>query len=120
MIRSLLLVFVLFAAIGSARAQSLEIADRGTTKTYTVAQLLANKAMRTLQIVDPVYKRPMSYRVLAMADLLSDLKIGNDDYVQARAVDNFSVAIPAALLKVDAFLAIESPTVPWPITPMRT
>lgn len=117
MIQSLLLVFVLFAAIGSARAQSLEIADRGTTKTFTAAQLLANKAMRTLQIVDPVYKRPMSYRVLAMADLLSDLKIGNDDYVQARAVDNFSVAIPAALLKADAFLAIESPTVPWPKLP---
>ena len=117
MIRSLLLVFVLFAAISNARAQSLEIADRGTTKTFTAAQLLANKAMRTLQIADPVYKRTMSYRVLAMADLLSDLKIGSDDYVQARAVDNFSVAIPAALLKADAFLAIETAAAPWPRLP---
>ena len=117
MIRSLLLVFVLFAAINNARAQSLEIADRGTTKTFTAAQLLANKAMRTLQIADPVYKRTMSYRVIAMADLLSDLKMGNDDYVQARAVDNFSIAIPAALLKADAFLAIETAAAPWPKLP---
>lgn len=117
MIRSLLLVCVLFAAISNARAQSLEIADRGTTKTFTAAQLLANTAMRTLQIADPVYKRPMSYRVIAMADLLRDLEVGSDDYVQARAVDNFSIAIPAALLKADAFLAIETPAAPWPKLP---
>ena len=33
--------------------------------------------------------------------------------MQARAVDDFSVAIPAALLKEDAFLAIETAAAPW-------
>ena len=117
MIRSLLLMLAVFAAIGTAQAQSLEVADRGTTKTFTVAQLLADKAVRSLAIADPVYKRTMIYRVVAMADLLRDLKVGNDDYVQARAVDNFSVAIPAALLMADAFLAIETAAAPWPKLP---
>lgn len=121
MIRLLLLGLALFAFIGNARAQSsvqsLEIADRGTTKTFTVAQLLADKAARSLMIADPIYKRAMSYRVIAMADLLRDLRMGNDDYVQARAVDNFSIAIPAALLKADAFLAIETAAAPWPKLP---
>jgi mono/diheme cytochrome c family protein len=116
-IRLLLLVFGLFAAFGTVQAQSLEIADRGTTKTFTAAQLLADKAARSLEIADPVYKRTMSYRVIAMGDLLRDLKVGGDDYVQARAVDNFSVAIPAALLKADAFLAIETVAAPWPKLP---
>lgn len=119
MIRSILLVFAFFMATGAvpSLAQSLEIADRGTTKMFTASQLLADKAVRSLMIADPVYKRNMTYRVIAMADLLRDLEVGNDDYVQARAVDNFSVAIPAALLKADAFLAIEAATAPWPKLP---
>ncbi len=121
MIRSLLLVLGIVAAIGTARAQSLaqslEIADRGTTKTFTAAQFLADKAVRSLVIADPVYKRTMTYRVVAMADLLRDFKVGNDDYLQARAVDNFSISIPAALLKADAFLAIETAAAPWPRLP---
>jgi hypothetical protein len=55
--------------------------------------------------------------VISMADLLRDLKAGSDDYAQARAVDDFSVAIPAALLKEDAFLAIETAAAPWPKLP---
>ncbi len=121
MIRLLLLVLGIVAAIGAARspslAQSLEVADRGTTKTFTAAQLLTDKAARSIVIADPVYKRTMTYRVIAMADLLRDLKVGSDDYVQARAVDNFSVAIPAALLKAGAFLAIETAAAPWPKLP---
>ena len=37
--------------------------------------------------------------------------------MQARAVDDFSVAIPAALLKEDAFVAIETVAAPWPKLP---
>ncbi len=121
MIRLLLLVLATCVAAATvpspSLAQSLEIADRTSSKTFTAAQLLADKAARSLEVVDPVYKRPMTYRVIAMADLLRDLKVGRDDYVQARAVDNFSVAIPAALLKADAFLAIETAAAPWPKLP---
>ncbi len=119
MIRPLLLVLAFFMAAGAvpALAQSLEITDRGATKTLTAAQLLADKHARSLEIADPVYKRTMTYRAISMADLLRDLEVGSDDYVQARAVDNFSVSIPAALLKADAFLAIETTAAPWPKLP---
>ena len=115
--RLIILMLAVFGAVGAARAQSLEIVDRATSKTVTAAQLLADKETRSIEIADPVYKRTMIYRVVAMADLLRDLKVGNDDYVQARAVDNFSVAIPAALLMADAFLAIETAAAPWPKLP---
>ncbi|MDP1840225.1 MAG: cytochrome c [Reyranella sp.] len=117
MIRLLLLVLAACAATVPVQAQPLEIADRTSSKTFTAAQLLADKAARSLEVADPVYKRPMTYRVIAMADLLRDLKVGRDDYVQARAVDNFSVAIPAALLRADGFLAIETAATPWPKLP---
>src|SRR5262249_8850672 len=51
---------------------------------------------------------------IAMVDLLSGFQVGTGDYVQARAADDFSVAIPAVLLKEDAFLAIETAATPWP------
>jgi mono/diheme cytochrome c family protein len=117
MTRSILLMLAFFAVAGVARAQSLNVTDRATSKTFTAAQLLADKAARDIEIADPVYKRTMTYRVISMADLLRDPKVANDDYVQARAVDDFSVAIPATLLKEDAFLAIETAAAPWPKLP---
>ena len=117
MTRSILLMLAFFVAAGVARAQSLDVTDRATSTKFTAAQLLADKAARDIEIADPVYKRTMTYRVIAMVDLLRDLKAGSDDYVQARAVDDFSVAIPAALLKEDAFLAIETAAAPWPKLP---
>jgi mono/diheme cytochrome c family protein len=78
---------------------------------------LADKATRDIEIADPVYKRTMTYHVIAMVDLLRDFKAGSDDCVQAGAVDDFSVAIPAALLKEDAFLAIEPAAALWPKLP---
>ena len=106
-----------FAAAGVARGQCLVVTDRTTSKKLAAAQLLADKAARDIQIGDPVYKRTMTYCVIAMVDLLRDLKAGSDDYVQARAVDDFSVAISAALLKEDVFLAIETAAAPWPELP---
>ena len=71
MTRSILLVLAFFAAASVARAQSLVVTDRATSKTFTAAQLLADKAARDIGIADPVYKRTMTYRVIAMVDLLS-------------------------------------------------
>jgi hypothetical protein len=62
----------------------------------------------------------MTYRVIPMVDLLRDIKAGSNVYVQARAVDAFSVAIPAALLKEDAFLAIVTAAARWPKVPGGT
>jgi len=106
-----------------ARAQSptLTISDRDSKKTYSRQDLLAHRALRDITIADPVYGRSMTYRAIPIADLLKDMKIGADDYVQARATDNFSIGIPGRLLgsantaRAEAFLAVEDPAAPWPV-----
>ena len=101
MARSIILVLAFLGAASVARAQSLVVADRATSKTFTAAQLLAGKAARDIEIADPVYRRTMTYRVTSMVDLLKDIKVRSDAYVQAR----------------DAFLAIETAAAPWPKLP---
>jgi mono/diheme cytochrome c family protein len=112
-----------------AQSPTLTVADRTTSRTYTRPELLADSRLRTIVIAhDPVYRRPMTYRAIAIAELLKGARIGDDDYVQARAVDNFSIGIPAGLLRTmpkpgaapstaEAFLAIEDPALPWPAIP---
>jgi mono/diheme cytochrome c family protein len=133
-VRALLLALVLVAGLGwfegrESRAQtpSLTLTDRSTSRSLTLTELLADRRLQTVAIAyDPVYRRPMSYRAIAVADLLKGAGIGSDDHVQARAYDNFSVSIPADLLMAapsggpQAFLAIEDPAAPWPAIPGTT
>lgn len=103
-----------------AQSVSLGVSDRSSKKTYSRHDLLRSPALRDVTIADPVRGRTMTYRAMPMAELLKGLKIDPDDYVQARATDNFSIAIPARLLTaadgapVEAFLAVEDPAAPWP------
>ena len=109
--------------LSEARAQSptLTVSDRDSKKTYTRQELLTHRALRDVTVDDPVYGRSMTYRAIPMADLLKDMKIGADDYVQARATDNFSIGIPGQLLgsasaaHAEAFVAVEDPAAPWPV-----
>jgi mono/diheme cytochrome c family protein len=111
------------ASISGAQSQSLTISDRGSSKSYTARELLALPDVRVITLPDPVYRRPMTYQAVAVADLLKGMAIGPDDYVQVGASDNFSVGIPARLLlerapdQPRAFLAVESPDAPWPVIP---
>jgi mono/diheme cytochrome c family protein len=106
-----------------ARAQwpTLTVSDRESKKTYSQQDLLTHRALRDVTVADPVYGRSMTYRAIPIADLLKDMKIGADDYIQARATDNFSISIPGRLLgsantaHVEAFLAVEDPAAPWPV-----
>jgi len=104
-----------------AQSPTLTISDRDSKKTYSRQDLLAHRALRDITIADPVYGRSMTYRAIPIADLLKDMKIGADDYVQARATDNFSIGIPGRLLgsantaRAEAFLAVEDPAAPWPV-----
>jgi mono/diheme cytochrome c family protein len=108
-----------------ARAQSptLTVSGRESKKTYSQQDLLTHGALRDVTVADPVYGRSMTYRAIPMADLLKDMKVGADDYVQARATDNFSIGIPGRLLgsanaaQAEAFLAVEDPAAPWPALP---
>lgn len=120
---ALFALLLLIVPLAAAEAQTsppvpaLTLAGRDGSRKLTLAQLLAHPQLRTIAVPnDPVFKRGMTYRAIPAADLLKAAGIGPDDYVQARAVDNFSVAIPASLLlDGEAFLAVEDPALPWPV-----
>lgn len=117
-----LFLFVLLMLAQGAEAQSLSVADRQTSRKIEARELLADPATRDITLADRVFKRPMTYRAIAMSELLKGLRLEADDYLQARATDNFSVAIPGRLLRaaeagIEAFLAIEPPGKPWPAIP---
>ena len=118
----LALTFGLAVSLGTAAAQTLSLADRHSTKRYTVHELLSDPATRDVTVDDVVYHRTMTYRAIPTAELLKRVTVDDDDYVQARATDNFSIAIPVRLLELatpdtEAFVAIESPAAPWPALP---
>ena len=109
---------------GAIQAQSptLTVTGKATTATYSLPTLLGRPDVRNVTVNDPIYRRTMTYRAVPMAVLMKETKATIDDYVQARATDNFSVAIPERLLGVDAgtveaFLALEDPAAPWPPIP---
>ncbi len=100
-----------------AMAQTLTLADRTHTTTLTREALLARPDVREITLDrDPVYGRAMTYRALPATALLKDLTVGADDYMQAKATDDFSVSIPAHLLG-EAYIAIEPAATPWPKMP---
>jgi mono/diheme cytochrome c family protein len=120
-----LLAFLLgFLLVAAAEAQSLKLADRKGARTFSTQELLASPLARDLTIAkDAVYGRPMTYRAIAVPELLKGLEVGPQDYVDFVATDKFSVGIPARLLlrpgnpRPQAFLAIQNPAAPWPALP---
>ena len=124
-LRLLLLIPLLATALlaTAAPAQDLALVGRTASLAQSRTALLASPETRTITLFDPVYGRTMTYRAIPMATLLRRLAVTADDYVQARATDAFSVAIPARLLAFDdparaeAFLAIEQADAPWPVIP---
>lgn len=113
----------IFPNASQAQAPNLVIIGKGTTATYSLPMLLGRPDVRNVTVDDPVYRRTMTYRAVPMSALMKDTNVAIDDYVQAQAVDNFSVAIPERLLGVangggiEAFLALEPPAAPWPPIP---
>lgn len=85
--------------------------------------------MREITLTDPVYHRSLTYQAIPFAGFLKTLAVGAgaDDYIQVTASDNFSVSIPARLLRnskraagPQAYIAFESTTIPWPNIPGKT
>ena len=113
----------LVAQSAIAQSPTLTVTGRPSNRTFTQKALLANPAIRSVTVADPVYRRTMTYRAIPLAELLKGTGIGPDDHLQARATDNFSVTIPGRLAasadtaQVEAFLAIEDPEAPWPAIP---
>ena len=115
----------LLLAATVAQAQTLTLTDRDGSRTLGGKDLLTHPAAQTITIADPVYRQSMRYRAVPTAVLLKALKVGIDDYVQAQAIDKFSVAIPARLLiavppaDVEAYVAVEDPASRWPPLPVK-
>ncbi len=96
------------ALSATAQSPTLTVTGRDTSKTYTQKALLAHPAVRSVTVTDPVYRRPMTYRAIPLAELLKGTGIGADDHVQARAIDNFSVSIPGRLPPLPTSAQIEA------------
>jgi mono/diheme cytochrome c family protein len=123
---ALVIALALVCNLANAQAPNLTVTGRdGASKTYPRDALLALPGVRTITVTDPVYGRTMTYRAVPTAEILKDAKVGADDYVQARATDNFSIGIPGRLLvanapPVEGFIAIEDPASPWPDVPRKS
>lgn len=126
MIRTISLIAFLLAWAPAAGAEpALSLSGNGMERSLSRDRLLADPKSRVITVADPVYGRAMTYRALPVAALLTEFRPGPDDHIQARAVDGFSVSIPAGLLLADrpgaprAFLAVEPPAAPWPVVPVE-
>lgn len=106
-----------------AQSPTLTVMGRDSIRTFTQKALLAHPETRSVTVADPIYRRAMTYRAIPLAALLKGAGIDANDYLQARAMDDFSVSIPGRLAasadtaQIEAFLAIEDPTAPWPPIP---
>lgn len=106
-----------------AQSPTLTIAGRDGARTFTLKALLATADVRSVTVADPIYRRTMTYRAIPLATLLKGTGIEAEDYVQARATDNFSVPLPGRLAasadpaQVEGFVALEDPAAPWPAIP---
>jgi mono/diheme cytochrome c family protein len=127
MTRLIPLIAALLSWSLAARAAepALALSGNGVERLLPLSRLLGDPRDRDVTVADPVYGRAMTYRVLPVAEVLKDLRPGGDDHIQAKAVDGFSVSIPARLLlAIDpgaprAFLALERPDAPWPVIPVE-
>jgi mono/diheme cytochrome c family protein len=124
---SIVIVILNFAAQAAEPPATLIVSDGKAEHAYTSLALLANpNAQQVTLASDPVYRRAMTYRAVPVAVLLRDASPGPDAYVQIRAVDGFSVSVPARLLTEsamgdpEALLAVEPPDSPWPRLPGQT
>ena len=94
-------------------------------RRFTAAQLLGRPDAIELTIpADVSYGRPMKYRAVPLAPLLT--AGGAFDTIEARAADGFVSQIPLALVEkgasggAKAWIAIEEPAGSWPVLPGKT
>ncbi|WP_053146182.1 cytochrome c [Pseudomonas sp. P97.38] len=110
MIGALLLSTPLYAA-------QLVLDLGANARTWQTEALLKHPEARTIRIAEDVsYKKPMTYRAVPLAALLTGVQ--SSDHLQAVALDGFAAEMPAAPLLARhgarAWLAIEDPASPWP------
>jgi mono/diheme cytochrome c family protein len=112
-----------FGAAQACHAQTtgLSVTLDGRTFHFSAEELLANPAVRSVEIPrDPAYQRPMRYRAIPLTTLVAGLSKDSVDTIEARASDGFVAQISWKLLDDAAregsvaWIAIEDPANPWP------
>jgi mono/diheme cytochrome c family protein len=121
-ILSALLVFFL-----SPRAVAnpfLDVTVGGETRQFSRDALLARPDATDIDIpADVAYGKPMRFRAVPLAALLTGLPTAPDSVIETVALDGFAAHVPLDLVmntdpaKAVAWLAIEPPGAPWPNLP---
>ena len=118
---ALLLIFVSRASWGQTDTPILQIQIGADRRQFSIAELLASPAMRSLAIDrDASYSRPMRYHAVPLLDLLRGLPTTEINTLEARAKDGFVSQLPWSLIARGgkghsvAWIAIEDPLHPWP------
>lgn len=96
-------------------AATLRVVDAAGARTLARAALLADPAVRTIEIsADAAYGRPMRYRALPLSAVLRLPAPGAA--LRFTALDGFAASIPAELLAgaAEPWLAVEPADAPWP------
>lgn len=115
------LLFTLFLASPALADGTLTIVMGAETRALTAAELLKNPQARDVTIPnDPSYGKNMTYRAIALSDLLAGMKLPQDAVIEAVATDGFVAQLPLDLVlhtkpgASQAFVAIEPPDAQWP------
>ena len=116
----LTLWFTLGLVVSQVAAAELKIDLGASKRTWSTAQLLAQKNAQFLTIANDVaFRRSMRYRAIPLSALLKEA--GADDQLQFIAADGFAVDIPVKLIfnrkGAVAWLAVEEPDHAWPALP---
>jgi mono/diheme cytochrome c family protein len=110
----------------AAKEATLNITMGKAKQSVTASALLANPQAQDIEVEkDSAYGKPMHYRAIPLAALLSDAKLAKGEVIEAVATDGFVAMLPLdAVLQAkkdsaEAYLAIEPPDAPWPLLPAK-
>lgn len=116
---------LLLAKPAASAAEPVLTIELGRTQGHiSRAELLGDPALTTIEIPrDVAYGKPMRYRALPLAHLLSGFDLPRDQILESVASDGFIGLLPVDLVlhpksgQAEAYLAIEPPDAPWPLLP---
>jgi mono/diheme cytochrome c family protein len=105
----------------------LEVVIGAATRHFTSDVLLARPDAVSIDVANDIaYGRPMSFRAVPLAALLSGLNPPPDSVIETVALDGFAAQLPLDLITntdpnaAIAWLAIEPVEKPWPPLPGKT
>jgi mono/diheme cytochrome c family protein len=121
------LSLVCFVSPGASANPVLTVTIGGETRTYSRDALLARPDVTNVDVpADIAYGKPMRFRAIPLAALLTGLRAPADSVIETVALDGFAAHVPLELVtntdpaKAIAWLAIETADAPWPPLPGKS